>query len=242
MKTTYTSRNLEYYDGGEETEQYLNRQYHKVRCELARNIIAGELVKVMSKEPKLLDIGCSSGLSTEMVFGVNVKLLTCVGLDVSVSALRLAIVRGILCAAGDIEDSLPFLTNSFDVVFAGEIIEHVIEIDSFLWEVKRCLKPGGLLVLTTPNLARLIDRIRFIIGLPPKQNIPMHRYLKYHVTPFTYASLKDSLARCGYQIESFSSNFVYFDPTCRRELKSRLAARLAPSLGGTLIVGARSAK
>ena len=242
MKSAYTSRNLEYYDGGCETEQYLKRHYHRVRCEIASNIIDRALTESKSKEVRLLDIGCSSGYSTELVFGAYVKRMTCVGLDISVSALKLANHRGILCAAGDIEDSLPFASNCFDVIFAGEVIEHIIEIDSFLFEVRRCLKARGLLVLTTPNLARLIDRIRFLVGLPPKQTIPMHRYLKYHVTPFTYASLKTSLRRCGYQVESFASNFVYFDPTCRREFKSRLAARLAPSLGGTLIVGARRAK
>lgn len=237
--SNHLKRNLEYYDGGFETEEYLSRKYHRVRCEAASRIVANELAKLTINDVRLLDIGCSSGYSTELVFGAHLKLMRTFGLDVSISALTRAIERGVLGVGADIETSLPFASNCFDVVFAGEIIEHIIEIDSFLVDVRRCLKPRGLLVLTTPNLARLVDRIRFIAGLPPKQTVPMHRYLKYHVTPFTYASLRASLERCGYHIERFASNFVYFDPTCRTKFKSRLAARIAPSLGGTLIVGAR---
>lgn len=236
----YSKINFEFYDGGEESEAYLARPYHQLRVKKAANIVNRELARILtfSEHPWALDIGCSSGFSTQIIFGPYPQV-TVVGLDLSAAALQKASQWGMVGVVGDIESPLVFRDGSFDIVFAGEVIEHIIEIDNFLLEVRRCLKKDGLFVITTPNLARFIDRIRFIFGLPPKQNIPMHRYLKYHVTPFTLSSLRTCLRRCGFRMDTFTSNYVYLDPTGRKELKSKLIANLIPSFGGTLIVAAR---
>jgi len=47
----------------------------------------------------------------------------------------------------------PFIDDCFDTVTAGEIIEHVTNLDSFLKEISRVLKPGGKLIISTPNPA-----------------------------------------------------------------------------------------
>lgn len=242
-KGLYSNRNLEFYDGGEESEEYLKRPYHRLRIEKAAAIIHRELVRIKTTtdNPRALDIGCSSGHATNIIFRQHphVKVF---GLDLSASALEKASRYGVSGVVGDVEAPLPFPNEHFDIVFAGEVIEHIIEVDDFLREIRRCLKTQGLLVLTTPNLARLIDRVRFIFGISPKQNTPMHRYLKYHVTPFTFSSLRDCLARTGFRVESFTSNYVYLDPKGQGSLKSRLAANLFPSFGGTLIVSARRSR
>jgi ubiquinone/menaquinone biosynthesis C-methylase UbiE len=52
-------------------------------------------------------------------------------------------------------NAVPFRSGSFDGLFAGEIIEHVPDPRTTLLEWNRVLKPGGIMVLTTPNMARL---------------------------------------------------------------------------------------
>lgn len=66
----------------------------------------------------------------------------------------------------NIEDSpFPYTTSSFDVVVFGEIIEHLLNDPlKVLREIKRVLKPDGILVLTTPNVARLENIARLIAG------------------------------------------------------------------------------
>ena len=55
--------------------------------------------------------------------------------------------------------SLPFGDGTFDGLFAGEILEHVVDPRAALREWKRVVKPGGILIVTTPNAARLMNRV-----------------------------------------------------------------------------------
>jgi len=62
------------------------------------------------------------------------------------------------------KDAFPFDSDFFDVVLCCEIIEHLLSDPvNALSEIKRVLKPGGTLVLTTPNVARL-DNVRKIVS------------------------------------------------------------------------------
>jgi ubiquinone/menaquinone biosynthesis C-methylase UbiE len=55
----------------------------------------------------------------------------------------------------------------FDIVIAGEIIEHLYDTDNFMVEIHRILKPNGVLLLTTPNLASWLDRLTLLFGMQP---------------------------------------------------------------------------
>jgi len=57
--------------------------------------------------------------------------------------------------------------RKFNCVLAGEIIEHIIDTDSFLDEINRILMDNEILIITTPNLANLENRIRLVIGRYP---------------------------------------------------------------------------
>jgi SAM-dependent methyltransferase len=56
--------------------------------------------------------------------------------------------------------SVPFRSAAFDGLFAGEILEHVPDPRPTLREWRRVLRPGGILIVTTPNMARLSNRLR----------------------------------------------------------------------------------
>ena len=61
----------------------------------------------------------------------------------------------------NVAEYLPYDNNSFDIVVAAELIEHLLDQTKFLNECNRVLKPGGSLVISTPNILSLKSRLQF---------------------------------------------------------------------------------
>ena len=88
----------------------------------------------------------------------------------------------------DCNESLPFKNDSYVLIFAGEIIEHLINPDQFLSEIKRILKPRGLFIGSTPNAFRYDKRIKLLMGNDPKTFSD-----STHTQYFSFNSLKQKL-------------------------------------------------
>jgi SAM-dependent methyltransferase len=106
---------------------------------------------------RVLDAGCGRSLFTE----IRPRWpFTIVAADVDHALLKsrrdgFPDVRWLAAPA----HPLPFKDKAFDVVFAGELIEHLSDPRTALVEFDRVLRPGGTLVLTTPNRHRLANRV-----------------------------------------------------------------------------------
>lgn len=94
----------------------------------------------------VLDIGCGTGAVMEFLLrqGYHVE-----GVDFNETALAYCARKGLVVQQGTI-DHLPFYDNTFNIVFALDVLEHVARRDLALREVKRVLKPGGLFIVTVP--------------------------------------------------------------------------------------------
>jgi 2-polyprenyl-6-hydroxyphenyl methylase/3-demethylubiquinone-9 3-methyltransferase len=104
-------------------------------------------------EARLLDVGCGGGLLAPHVAGYRH-----VGVDLSERALAVAARHGVQPVRAD-AGALPFADAAFDVVVAGEVLEHVEDLDRVVAEALRVLKPGGVFVCDTINstlLARVL--------------------------------------------------------------------------------------
>lgn len=116
---------------------------------------------------KVLDIGCGGGASCVLlrdILGVDEIW----GVDIAEEAIKSAKQSGVLGSCVNIdEEPLPFADNFFDGVFCGHIIEHVFDPDHLLDEIHRVLKPEGICVLATPNLASWYDRLALLFGFQP---------------------------------------------------------------------------
>jgi SAM-dependent methyltransferase len=89
------------------------------------------------------------------------------GIELSADAIAKARQKGFECQVSSAESRLPFEDSSFDCVFAGEIIEHLVDPDAMLDEAHRVLSPGGYLLLTTPNLVAWFNRMLVVAGVTP---------------------------------------------------------------------------
>jgi SAM-dependent methyltransferase len=116
---------------------------------------------------RVLDLGCRTGALTQHYADGN----DVVGVDVDRDALELAAERlGIETHWADVEESLPFDDETFDVVVAGELLEHLADPAATIAEARRVLLPGGRLVGSVPNAYRLKSRIRFLRGRRPEDD------------------------------------------------------------------------
>jgi 2-polyprenyl-6-hydroxyphenyl methylase/3-demethylubiquinone-9 3-methyltransferase len=106
---------------------------------------------------QLLDIGCGGGLLAPHVAGYRH-----VGVDLSERALEVAARHGVEPVLADAA-ALPFPDAAFDVVVAGEVLEHVEDLDRVVAEALRVLRPGGTVVCDTIN-ATLWARL-FVVTL-----------------------------------------------------------------------------
>jgi 2-polyprenyl-3-methyl-5-hydroxy-6-metoxy-1,4-benzoquinol methylase len=110
---------------------------------------------------RVLDLGCGEGHFTAALREQGAHPI---GIDVVAEPLRRARERepGVDVRLGTIEGPLVLDDGAVDVVWAGEVIEHVVDVVGWLSEVRRVLPSGGRLLLTTPDhpvalLLRLAD-------------------------------------------------------------------------------------
>lgn len=75
----------------------------------------------------------------------------------------------------DISEKCSLNSDFFDLVYFGDVIEHLVEPDKAIKEIKRILKRGGYVLLTTPNLASLINRFSLLFGFAPTNYHPSER-------------------------------------------------------------------
>ena len=105
---------------------------------------------------------------------------------------------------GNLDQPLPWLDNTFDAVFSTEGIEHLENHFSFLREICRILKPGGLLILTTPNVTSLRSRVRFFgSGFFGRDSRPLNessRHPLHHIGLATFPELRYELHMSGFRL------------------------------------------
>ena len=131
---------------------------------------------------KVLDLGCNTGYGAAMLADVAQHVT---GVDVSASAIGTAkqcYDRKNLEFLETNGQSLPFDSDSYDIIVSCQVIEHIVDYEAFLGEIKRVLKPDGIVIFTTPNAL-----IRLDPGMKP--------WNEFHVREFSAGELERFLGR-----------------------------------------------
>ncbi|MFJ8663658.1 class I SAM-dependent methyltransferase [Streptomyces sp. NPDC093795] len=193
----------------------------------------------------VLDVGCGDGsagaIAARVLDGHRI-----VGIDWSQDALRRAaprlsqVVRGELTGSG-----LPFASGSADAVLFSEVVEHLVDPDSALDELRRVLRPGGHLMLSTPNLAAWYNRALLLAGVQPVFSEVSLRGIHGrpgsevvgHLRLYTARALREFVAASGFEVVKVAGAPFHGVPRPLRPL-DRLACGV-PSLASILLVHAR---
>jgi SAM-dependent methyltransferase len=129
-------------------EDYVSHLMHLVAYEKARDISVGG---------EILDLGCNTGYGSKVLSACG-KVSS---IDVSEKAISAAKA---LHGAADIDfqvidgESLPFENGRFQMIVSFQVIEHIVDYQKYLGEIKRVLSPGGIVVFTTPNARLRLDK------------------------------------------------------------------------------------
>lgn len=166
-----------------------------------RTEIESEVVFLPARrDGRLLDIGCGSGHRMKQMLSLGWRAS---GIDFDEKAVSAARQRGLDVSCGTIPGKW-FPPNSFDAIIMNHVIEHVPNPIELLAECARILKPGGQVVMTTPNNASLGHRLFKMNwrGLEP----PRHLHI------FCRSSIESLLKKAGFQhifVRTFDSAYVW---------------------------------
>jgi len=114
----------------------------------------------------LLDCGCDDGEWTGQL-GTRLGKARLFGIEVVEERRTLAVQKGIDARQADLNDPFPFPDDTFDVLHANQVIEHITDTDHFIGETRRVLKPGGYAVICTENLGSWHNIFALTLGWHP---------------------------------------------------------------------------
>lgn len=157
---------------------------------------------------RLLDVGCGDG---RLIYHMRELGWGVAGNDFAEGYVASARNHGLDVRLGTLQDA-SFDLNSFDLVNMGDVVEHLVDPSALLCEISKHLKPGGLLVVRTPDAGAGFSRLTLWLSKLLRiqwvaSEAPMH------INDFTEMSLCETISKAGYRvvsrISSGSRKFVY---------------------------------
>jgi SAM-dependent methyltransferase len=168
------------------------------------------VARLLTAEPRcrvVLDVPCGEG--------AFLGRLSDLGLDGHGADIvnRLAAPEGrARFTAADMNAPLPFADGAFDAVVCIDGIEHLERPFDFVRECRRIVRPGGVLIVSTPNISALRSRWRWLLtGFHNKGKVPLDESDPnpwHHVSLLSFPALRYLLHRHGFRITAVATNRV----------------------------------
>jgi len=208
--------------------------------ELALHLAPYRFALPFASDRDVLEVGCNWGYGSHVLAAEARRVI---GIDVNAEAVACGNARfaqpNLELMVHDASQPFPFPSGSFDLVFSSEALEHIAHPAACVGEMRRVLRPGGILILKTPNLAYARR---------------WHALNPYHLKVFLAEELRQLLQQNFAQVElqGFSEHYDFalrrqaraFDPfgipfearipaSFTLQVEAWVEPRLAPAREGT---------
>lgn len=138
----------------------MNNLYSEATILNRKNIL---YLLVKNEKAKLLDLGCNTGkFSLKLAKRIGTDKIY--GIEIVEGKIKAAKKRGIKVIKSDLNKKFPIEDNFFDVVHTNQVIEHLTDVDNFVGEIFRVLKPGGIAIISTENGSSWCNIFAAIMG------------------------------------------------------------------------------
>jgi SAM-dependent methyltransferase len=182
----------------------------------------------------VLDAGAGFGAFTEVLVQHGYRA---VGLEIKPGNFRYPLAPHLVV---DLDQGLPITSSSLDGIVAIEIVEHLERPLFFIREAARCLRMGGWMVITTPNVLSLGSRLEFLVRGHVSGFCDAEFKDNGHISPISLLDLRRIAERAGLGVEAVTYNVGHFPiPGLYRRLTSRRDIFRNALFGEALIVRLR---
>jgi len=150
------------------------------------------------KPGKMVDLGCGSGALSYIFSKLGWEVVSCDHDDLFNHGLpKIDFVKA------NLNKDFPYKSGFFDLVVAKQVIEHLNNPTHFISEIARIIKPGGIVLLSTPNISSLVSRYTFIRS---GYQTFFEGMWKEHRSPVHYEQLKVFMEEVGFENIDFFTN------------------------------------
>lgn len=160
---------------------------------------------IFPSQLKILDIGCGSGKISKELLKKGYQVI---GLDFSEEAIKKAQGQGVVAKRANLDEGIPETSDTYDIVWAGDIVEHVFDPIGLLKESARVLKPGGTILITIPSDVGLLSRIKMLFGISHQEQMYTTSGFYKHHTFFTPRLIRFMLKKAGLNIHTFKKILI----------------------------------
>ncbi len=189
---------------------FQKKWYHYVLAHDDRySVVSHKLNKLLfNKHYKILDIACGTWIYERMLDPKIRKQQHIVGVDISESQINFSnnIFNEILIH--NIENKLPYDSETFNVVILSEIIEHLFDPEIIIEECYRLLKKWWLLIVTTPNISSIQNRLSFALFGNSKE--VDYFYNKQHIRFYSKKTLKYLFSKFSLEYSRWLACLYFF--------------------------------
>ena len=175
--------------------------------------ILAELTELLPGRGRLLDVGCAGGYFMQRAAQAGFEAH---GIDLAPWVEAIAMQRNVPNVRAGRLTEVGFPDSSFDVVHASQVFEHIPQPGEELTEIRRILRPGGLLYINVPNyqcLSIVLGRDDFELNTPPE-----------HVAYFTPRTLSRLVSTAGFGVvRTASYGGLKWENLLGRPIRSEIA-------------------